>query len=245
MGKHSQPGPSRRQVMLASGAVLLVAVGVFAVTRAAASGVVGQGANEAPAATSVVAAPASARPAKESSGQSATQALLAECLARQAAAQPVVTAATTGVGHWRDHIQGQNDIEAGVRTKVEVKVNTWAPTRAAGPGDVAAYETASAGYAGTSGCTAAAPADAAGEVKTKIAACLDRQHKLDAYLGAAAAVMTDWRNHLVQMGQHSAGEVDSIHALDNWLAAWRSAPTNLTPYAAAEAALASAPSCQA
>jgi hypothetical protein len=87
------------------------------------------------------------------------------------------------------------------------------------------------------------PAEAPGEVKAKLTACLERQQKLDAYLVAASAVVSDWREHLIQMGQHSAGDVDSAHALDRWMTAWRNAPANLTPYAAAEAALASAGAC--
>ena len=55
--------------------------------------------------------------------------------------------------------------------------------------------------------------------------------------------MDDWRNHLMQMAQHSTGEVDSTHALDNWLTSYRNATPNLNAYSAAEGALAAAPPC--
>ncbi len=227
--------------------MLLVALGVFTVTRAATSGAVEAGGNAAPAAAAAnppaVAANPPANP--QTAEDAAAAALLSSCVARQSAAQGVVGAAKTGAGHWREHVQGQADIDAGTRTYIEVKTNTWAPTRAAGPNDVAGFDAATATYNGVVGCTGLETASATGDVKAKLNACGERQKKLDAYLASAKAVIDDWRNHLMQMAQHSAGEVDSTHALDNWISAYRNAGANLNAYAAADAALAAAPACSA
>ncbi|MGV1009080.1 MAG: hypothetical protein ACOYBY_10820 [Dermatophilaceae bacterium] len=215
---------------------------MFAVTRAATSGAVEAAAPAGPVTTSQSAEqnPAVSAQAPE---DAAAAALLTGCVDRQSAAQGVVAAAKTGAGHWRDHVQGQADIDAGTRSAVDVKVNTWAPSRAAGPGDVASYDAAVATYSSVKGCTGLESATATGEVKSKLTACAERQQKLDAYLGSAKAVMDDWRSHLLQMAQHAAGDVDSTHALDNWLTAYRNAPPNLNAYSAAEAALSAAPPC--
>ncbi|MGB8382141.1 MAG: hypothetical protein WCG47_13045 [Dermatophilaceae bacterium] len=237
---------SRRRAFLASAAVLLVALGVFAVTRAATSGAVEASASpaQAPAVAPPAAAANPATPA-QSAQDAAAAALLSACVARQSAAQGVVAAAKTGAGHWRDHVQGQADVDAGTRSSVEVKANTWAPTRAAGPSDVAGYDAAVTTYNGVPGCAGVESTVATGELKGKLNACAERQKTLDTYLGSAKAVMDDWRSHLMQMAQHAAGEVDGTHALDNWMAAYRNAGPNLNAYAAAEAALAAAPPCAA
>jgi hypothetical protein len=239
-----QRGP-RRRAFLAGAAVALVALGVFTVTRAATSGAVEASTPANAAASPQPAAPANPEAPAQTAEDAAATALLSGCVARQPAAQAVVSAAKTGAGHWRDHVQGQADIDAGTRSTVEVKVNTWAPTKAAGPGDVAGYDAAVATYNATPGCTGLESATATGELKSKLLACAERQKKLDAYLVSAKGVMDDWRTHLLQMAQHAAGDVDSTHALDNWLTAYRNAPTNLAAYSAAEGALATAPPCAA
>ena len=68
------------------------------------------------------------------------------------AAKAVVDTASKAADDWGSHIQGQNDINSGARTLIQVKTETWAPTRQAGPGEVAAFQAANAGYTGVGGC---------------------------------------------------------------------------------------------
>ncbi|HEY6742045.1 MAG TPA: hypothetical protein VI110_06770 [Lapillicoccus sp.] len=173
----------------------------------------------------------------------AVQKALQECMARESAAQAVVDTAARGAQHWGDHVQGQNDINSGARTLLDVKTNTWAPTRKAGPTDVSDFQAAMAAYTGVSGCQNVKALPAPGELKSKLDACAAHQAALDTYVEASKAVMTDWQTHLGEMADHAEGHINSFQAQDNWLKRWREAPAHLDPYKAAAAALAAAPAC--
>ena len=175
----------------------------------------------------------------------AVQKALQECMARESAAQALVDAATRGAQHWSDHVQGQNDINSGARSLLDVKTNTWGPTRKAGPDDVAAFQSALANYTGVSGCQNVSAMSAPGELKPKLDACAAHQAALDKYVEASKAVIADWQGHLGEMADHADGHVNSYQAQENWLKRWREAPAHLDPYKAAAAALASAPACTA
>lgn len=143
-------------------------------------------------------------------------------------------------------MQGQTDIDSATRTLVDVKTTVWGPTRAAGPGDVAAYQAAQAAFTAAPGCPVAvgqmpAPTD----VAPRLQACTAHEQALDAVAASGALVMGDWGTHLSEMGDHAAGRVNSAQAQANWLKRWAEAPAHLEPYRVAVAALASAPACTA
>jgi len=173
----------------------------------------------------------------------AVQKALQECKARESVAQAVVDTVARGAQHWADHVQGQNDINSGARTLLDVKTNTWAPTRKAGPTDVSEFQAALAAYTSVSGCQNVNALPAPGELKSKLDACAAHQAALDTYVEAAKAVMNDWQTHLGEMADHAEGHINSFQAQDNWLKRWREAPAHLDPYKAAAAALAAAPAC--
>jgi hypothetical protein len=173
----------------------------------------------------------------------AAQKALQECVARQTAAKPVIDTATKAATDWGNHVQGQNDINSGARTLIQVKTDTWAPTRQAGPGDIAAYKAAVTGYTSVGGCQNVAALPAPSDLKAKLDACAARQTALDAYVSTAEPVMNDWATHLGEMANHADGHINSFQAQENWLKRWREAPAHLDPYKAAAAALAAAPAC--
>lgn len=263
MGRHSEQ--SRSSVPLIAGlvAIVLVAGGLViarVVDASSDSGAGTAGGTVAISGSSSTAPPSSApssaaTPAvttsapsspTTSAAQAAVRAALSACVARQAAVAPLMSAVTTGAKHWSDHVQAETDLESGARSLIDVKTNTWGPTRAAGPGDVAAYDAASAAWGQTPACaTAASDASVPSDLTTKLQACTTREQSLDAWVGAGAAVMQDWRTHLGEMADHADGHTNSALAQANWLKRWREAPTHLTPYAAATTALAAAPACAA
>ena len=180
-----------------------------------------------------------------SSEFAAAQTALQECVARASAAKAVVDTASKAATDWGAHIQGQNDINSGARTLIQVKTETWAPTRQAGPGEVEAFKSAQAGYTGVGGCQNVSAVPAPSDLKAKLDACAARQTALDAYVAAAGAVLNDWATHLGEMADHADGHINSFQAQENWLKRWREAPSHLDPYRAAEANLAAAPACNA
>ena len=173
----------------------------------------------------------------------AVQKALQECKARESVAQAVVDTVARGAQHWADHVQGQNDINSGARTLLDVKTNTWAPTRKAGPTDVSEFQAALAAYTSVSGCQNVNALPAPGELKSKLDACAAHQAALDTYVEAAKAVMNDWQTHLGEMADHADGHINSFQAQESWLKRWREAPAHLDPYKTAAAALAAAPPC--
>jgi len=178
-----------------------------------------------------------------SAENAAAQKALQECVTRQDAAKAVVTAASTGAQHWSEHVQGQADIDSGAKTYIEVKQNVFAPTRAAGPNDVAAYEGATASYAAVSGCQSVASMQASSDLTPKLKACAAREQALEAYMSAAQAVMTDWKTHLSEMADHTDGHLNGPDAQARWIERYKAAPAHLDPYKAAAAALDAAPAC--
>lgn len=253
VGKHSNSGPTRGPVLVGVGAAVLVAAAVYGVSQFAASGgaTPGAGATSPSASISVAqpsvstTSPAPTTTTTPAAGEAAAVAELAGCVARGQAAQPVVAAATTGATHWRDHVQAQTDVTAGRRSLNDVKTTTWADTRRAGPLDVMAFAQAMQGYSAATGCAAAATIPAENALRTKLVDCAARQSALDGYVAAATAVMTDWKSHLDEMSQHSAGQVNPAEAQQNWMRDWQNASVHLTPFAASEVALAAAPQCTA
>ncbi len=181
-----------------------------------------------------------------SAADAAARAALTACVDRQNAAKGLVDAMATGAGHWGDHLQGQTDISSGKRSYIDVKTTTWGPTKAAGPGDVAAFQAGQTAYAAAPGCpTSAGQLPAPAEVAPKLQACAARETSLDAVVATGTVVLGDWTTHLTEMAQHSDGHLDGSQAEATWIQRWEDAPAHLDPYRAAAAALAAAPACSA
>jgi hypothetical protein len=178
-----------------------------------------------------------------SAENAAAQKALQECVRRQDAANAVVAAATSGAQHWSAHVQGQADIDSGAKTYIDVKTNVFGPSKAAGPGDVAAYESAMTAYNGVSGCQSVGTLQASADMTPKLQACAAREQALDAYMSAAQAVMTDWKTHLSEMADHTDGHLTGPDAQARWIERYKAAPAHLDPYKAAAAALQAAPAC--
>ncbi|HEY8308395.1 MAG TPA: hypothetical protein VIG79_17125 [Lapillicoccus sp.] len=195
--------------------------------------------------TSATSTTTTAASATVSAELAAVQKALQECVTRQDAAQRVVTAATTAAEHWSEHVQGQADIDSGAKTYLDVKTNVFGPSRAAGPGDVAAYDGAMTAYSGVGGCQNVGTLEAPTDLKTKLQACAAREQAIDTYMSAAKAVLDDWRTHLSEMADHSDGHLDGPEAQARWIQRYRAAPAHLDPYKSAAAALSSAPACSA
>jgi hypothetical protein len=182
--------------------------------------------------------------ATTSAADAAARTALQACVDRQNAAKPVLDTIATGAGHWNDHVQAQTDLNSGARSLIDVKENTWGPTRAAGPGDVAAYQAAQAAFTSAPACpTSVGQLPAPADVAPKLQACAAREQALDNVLSTGDLVIGDWRTHLSEMADHADGHIDSYQAQMNWLKRWAEAPAHLDPYKAAVAALAGAPGC--
>ncbi|MEP6650083.1 MAG: hypothetical protein ABJA74_09235 [Lapillicoccus sp.] len=175
----------------------------------------------------------------------AVQKALQECVARDSAAKAAAAAATTGADHWAAHLQGQSDIQSGAKTYIDVKTNVFGPTKAAGPGDIAAFDGAMTAYNGVGGCQNVGSVQAPADLSPKLQACAAREQAIDTYMGAAKAVMDDWRTHLQEMADHTDGHLTGSDGQARWIERWRAAPAHLDPYKNAQAALSSAPACSA
>ena len=158
------------------------------------------------------------------------------CAAEVRATEAVVAAARTAAGHWREHVQARTDLLSGKNSEAATKA-IWKRTRLAGPGDIAALNTAVVAQTAAVGACAKLSGSAAANCKQRLsvfgrAATADR---------AAAA---DWANHLAMMAAHAAGDFDAAHAQEMWVSAWSAAPKNLTAATRAEAELSTAAVCR-
>lgn len=253
VGRHSAPGRSPLPLVLGIVAVLAIAAAAFLGFRILTGS---NGENQAaPPPTSTGTASTSTTTTTPSTTTTTTatvsaefaavQKALQECVAHDSAAQAVVAATTTGVDHWSAHLQGQTDIESGAKTYLDVKTNVFGPTRAAGPGDVAAFDSAMNTYKSVGGCQNVGNLPGSGELSSKVQACAAREKAIDDYMSAADAVMNDWRTHLQEMADHTDGHLAGPEAQARWIERWQAAPAHLDPYKAAAAALSSAPACTA
>lgn len=259
MGKHSAERRSPLPAILGAVAVLAIAAAVFIGFRAfgesnpssVAAGIpTGSSTSSTSSATSTtttssVSSTTPAAPTTSAAADADALAALRSCVARQAAAKPLVDAVTTGAQHWGDHVQGQTDIDSGARSLVDVKTNTWGPTRAAGPGDVSTYQSALTGYEAAPACTDVGKLPAGADLAPKLAACAAHEQALDAFVDLGKKVMNDWAVHLSEMADHADGHINSAQAQANWLQRWREAPADLDPWHAAAATLSPAPACTA
>jgi hypothetical protein len=254
VGKHSAQRRSPLPLVLGVVAVLAIAAAAFFGFRILTGSNTGNEAAAPPvttsstSSTSTTSTTTSATPSATpsvSAELAAAQKALQDCVSRQKAAQPVIAAATGGAQHWADHLQGQYDIDTAAKTYIEVKTNVFGPSRAAGPGDIAAFDTAMTAYSGVVGCENVGKVEAPADMAAKLQACAAREQAIDAYMGAAKAVMEDWRVHLSEMADHTDGHLNGPEAQARWIERYKAAPVHMEPYKQAAAALAAAPACNA
>lgn len=266
MGKHSAERRSALPLVLATVAVLAIAVTAFLVVRvfngsqsaqnasAAAPQTSSSSSSAASSAATSSPATASGTPVAgttavaptTSTADAAAQTALQACVDRQSAAKALLASIATGAGHWSDHVQGQTDLDSGARTLIQVKTDTWGPTRAAGPQDVATFQAAQAAFSGAPACSTDTGATAASAgLADKLKACTAREGAMDTVIADGAKVMGDWNTHLSEMANHADGHIDSAQAQANWIKRWSESGTNLNPYKSAAAGLAAAPACSA
>lgn len=173
------------------------------------------------------------------SGSVTGQQALENCRAQIGKVQTVVDAASSGIDHWRRHVQAQTDRFEGRIDEARMRAE-FAETKLAGPEDVRRYDAAVAANTGDAGgCQPpqAAPAEIAGQLE----ACRRRFEVLEGGLGQADTTMNDWKTHLADMQRSASSHVP--HAQDVWLEAWRKAPPNLQAWAATQQSIADAPAC--
>lgn len=181
-------------------------------------------------------------------GQSATppgtgasgRTALAACAAGVSKAEGVVSAASRGVSHWNTHVQARTDLVEG-RISEERMRALWKATRLAGPADQERFQAALRQHDGSAQCSGLRHLPdglqrAAGD-------CVARSKAADQAMAAAQAAMGDWRSHLDNMAAFANGEMTPAEAQHHWVQAWREAPSNISAYQEARAALAEAPRC--
>lgn len=238
-------GPSTVKVVAAVLALLVLVGGGawYALGRTGDAGTAGSQPSQSPtpsapseAATAPASAPATASATPDTS---AARQALQTCRTKVGTQQAVVDEASTGIDHWRRHVQAQTDLFDGRISEEQMKAEFKA-TKTAGPDDVRRYEAAVAANAAQgAGCetVSGAPAELAGQLE----ACTRRSDGLGAGLGQADTTMGDWKSHLAAMQRSSTSHVP--HAQDIWLEAWKAAPPNLNAWAETQRAIAGAPAC--
>jgi len=179
----------------------------------------------------VARATASPTPTAGSSAGSAARAeqALRSCRRGVDAADAVLAAARTGVGHWAAHVQAQTDADAGEIT-VQQKNAVFGRTRRAGSDDQSRYRRAKAAYERTDG-SCARVAGAPASTTSALARCRTRAAAQRPVLEAAAPAMQDWRHHLEAMmasRMHQVSNPDQV-----WVHDWRAAPPHIEAYVAA------------
>lgn len=178
------------------------------------------------------------------SAASATPATPIACREAIAAAEAVVDAARTGVGHWAAHVQARTDLRAGKITEDEMRA-TWKATRLAGPGDVASVDVATSAYEPQADvCAHVEQSSVPAGLSVAMGRCLERNEAAEAAVETGRAAMADWSAHLEAMAQFADGDFDAAHAQHLWETAWAKAPVNIDAFRAADQALQSAPACE-
>ena len=181
-----------------------------------------------PSAASTAPAPrTSPRPTADSSAQvsRATEALRT-CRERVEAADALLEAADTGIGHWSQHVEAQTKADRN-RISVTMLDQMFAKTREAGPADRKRYARARKAYDEVEGrCTSLPGAPA--ELAADLTSCSTRAKAQERLLRAAEPAMADWMAHLGKMRRSAENPQPDDQAV--WLRDWRAAPPHLDAY---------------
>ena len=168
----------------------------------------------------------SSSPSDEGTAAAEARRALAACQAGVRARDDVIEAASTGVGHWAEHVQAQSDVDAG-KISTEAMDAIFKRTRLAGPEDVQRYEeAASASEDRSAGCEPVAGAPT--EISDQLESCLQRSKAQQPVLTAGADGMGDWKSHLADMRRSRMHHVDDAQGV--WLRAYRAAPRHIKAY---------------
>jgi len=179
-------------------------------------------------------------PSPSPSPSESAQASVAACRTTVTAAEATVAAARTGASHWAVHTQARTDLLAHKITLAETNTR-FKRTKRLGPADKNAFADALASYDRVAGgCKGLATSS-----QPAAATCATKAAALETTVVAGQAVMKDWASHLNNMALHAEDEMSATQARAAWIAAWKSAPTNLTAFATADAASKKTPSCPA
>lgn len=172
----------------------------------------------------------------------ASQAAFRSCAAKVAQAEQVVSAAHTGVDHWSAHVQARTDWLRGRISESEMH-KVWDRTKFAGPGDQKRFGSAMSNYSSKLRCDGLDEVDAAHAGAAR--KCMARSGNATQAVATARTAMGDWDSHLKHMASFANGGMTSGQAQRMWVEAWRAAPSQISAYDKASAALAKAPSCSA
>ena len=181
-----------------------------------------------PSAASTAPVPSTpASPTADSSAQvsRATEALQT-CRERVEAADALLKAADTGIGHWSQHVQAQTKADRN-RISVTMLDRVFEKTREAGPADRKRYARARKAYDAVDGSCASVPG-APAELAADLTSCSTRAEAQKRLLRAAEPAMADWKAHLAKMERSAEDPQPDDQAV--WLRDWRAAPPHLGAY---------------
>jgi hypothetical protein len=244
-GRHAQQperGPRRRVIVLAAAVLAVLAVGglIWAsgdrTTRATTvANQVGASAAPTPA--------GSADDGASTADPDAPPAALVACADSLQRGAAVVAADDASRDHWGTHVRAQTDYDVGAITRQQM-LDTFAATKASGPADLAAFDTAKAAYGpAASGCSGLAP-DTMGQRWATVAAQCSQRATLEATaLQAGDAVVADWRAHVEMMQNKPHTDPNAYGTM--WRDMIAKAPANLNGFTAARDALGQQAPCQA
>jgi hypothetical protein len=151
----------------------------------------------------------------------------------------VIAAASTGAGHWSEHVQAQTDANRGKITATEMQ-RVFKSTRLAGPADVRRYEKAVSSDKNQTGACEAPPGTNE-KLRAQFDSCAQRSKAQRPVLASGARVMADWKSHLGAMRMSRMGHVDDAQGV--WLRAWRAAPPHISAHTSAASSYKDAPDC--
>lgn len=176
-----------------------------------------------------------------SADDAAVRVSLQQCRTRTKAADAVFDRAKTGVDHWSEHVQAQNDADAGRITATQMQA-IFKRTRLAGPDDVSAYKKVTTAYTSVDKtCSDDETTADQSNLAEQLNACRSRDATLTKAMTTADAAMADWTDHLAAMKRSAGGHVHN--AQDIWIAAKDAAPPNLNAFDKARRMVAKAPTC--
>jgi hypothetical protein len=236
--RHAQQpdGPTRRRTLLLAGGVGLAVLLAGGVTWAM------SGPSIRATTTANETGPAAATaPANPGSDPNTPPAALVACASSLASGNAVVESAVASHDHWGGHVQAQLDYDAKKITGPQL-VDIFAATKAAGPADLTAFNTARSQFEPVSGACASLDTSGMSARWQQIAAqCEQRAGGLAMAVQASDAVVTDWRTHIQMMQDKPHTDRSDYGRM--WRAMIAAAPTNLNGFTAARDALNQQPPC--
>lgn len=160
---------------------------------------------------------------------------VAACRSESAAGAKLVASYDRGIGHWKEHVEGQTAADDGEISSDRLSA-IFTRTRLAGPADMKRWAAAERAYDDVAG-TCAEQAKQAAKATRSCRRLIEAQTSL---IKVADPAMKDWESHLADMARSRSQAVPD--AMGVWRDAWAAAPRNLDPWDKARAAY-DPPSC--